>query len=244
MPANMMFQWTGLMVEFMKDASSHSDYHKKLAGLLEPYMSDCTSVCDAGCGLGSLGIQIAANGHEVSCIDINSKAIEVAGQAIRESGLDNVRAFQADLLQDLPYRYDAMVFSYFGLIDQIISIARRLCKRRVLIIKKDYEFHRFSVGSNPIVRNNGPLATKYLDSHGITYRSSAFSLEFGQPFRSLEDAIEFYQIYSRDPDKSVITPSWVKSMLVETNDPVFPYYLAHQKASRLLVIEAKDLGND
>ena len=67
------------------------------------------------------------------------------------------------------------------------------------------------------------------------------ALELGQPFRSWESARRFFEIYSRDEDKSVITDAFLRSKLVETGREDFPLYLPQKRSVGCLKFSSKDL---
>lgn len=54
--------------------------------------------------------------------------------------------------------------------------------------------------------------------------------DMGQPLRSLDDAVRFFEIYSKDAP-GTITRETVLPRLRETGDDVFPYYLPQEKAA-------------
>ena len=71
--------------------------------------------------------------------------------------------------------------------------------------------------------------------------SQELELEMGQPFCSWESARRFFEIYSRDEDKSVITDDFLRSKLVETGREDFPLYLPQKRSVGYLKFSNKDL---
>lgn len=73
-----------------------------------------------------------------------------------------------------------MVFCLFGDVEEALTVARQQCRGTVLLIRRDYAYHRFSTGRVPV----GFTAADSEDTlrHlGLSYRMERFSLEFGQP---------------------------------------------------------------
>ena len=66
------------------------------------------------------------------------------------------------------------------------------------------------------------------------------SLEFGQPFRSFEDARRFFETYSKDADKTVITDEFLMERLMP-GEGDFPYYMPHRRKVAILTFESKDI---
>ncbi len=237
-----MSEWNGQMIAYMDDASSYGDYFASLSSVLSQYIQKDMTVCDAGCGIGQLSFALASGVKKVTGIDMSESAIKFCEEKKRISDAANV-SFECKDLLNMPETmiFDVMVFNYFGRMEQIMEIARRHCRRTLIIIKKNYTEHRFSIGRNPIEDREVYGAEEYLKREKIAHTERLFSHEFGQPFRSIEDALEFFNIYSRDPDRSIINEQNVKSRLVETGNPVFPYYLPHVRNSRIHIIDMKEV---
>ena len=124
-----------------------------------------------------------------------------------------------------------MVFCLFGDVEEALTVARQQCRGTVLLIRRDYAYHRFSTGRVPV----GFTAADSEDTlrHlGLSYRMERFSLEFGQPLRSLEDARRFLRLYDRS---GAVEPPLHR--LVPGPGPEFPYYLPNRKDLCLLAVE-------
>lgn len=90
-----------------------------------------------------------------------------------------------------------MVFCLFGGTEETLAIAARQCGGTALVVRRDFRRHQFSSG----VRMAGHTAAdmeRELQRRGLTYTARRFTLEFGQPFLSLDDAQAFFRLYSRD----------------------------------------------
>jgi len=232
-----MMEWTEDMIRFMNDASSYSDYFEFLAEALNPYIEKSNYVCDAGCGLGHLSLSLSSYCKEVVGIDINSNAIQQLNRSISKLGLSNVSSLVADLNTFAPStKFDLMIFNYFGSMEQIIQIKDRCCLGKAIVVKRNYKNHRFSIGENPITSFTGDTAVDFLIKNRIPYQEKIFSHEFGQPFRNLDDAVEFFKLYSRDENPNLVNQDSVKERLEKTENEIFPYYLKNRKESRILVI--------
>lgn len=66
-------------------------------------------LCDAGCGVGSLSIPLAAAGATVFASDISEKMVEEAKARASEVGLSNSLTFGVQDLESLTGRYDTVV---------------------------------------------------------------------------------------------------------------------------------------
>lgn len=229
----MMYQWTPDMIRFMNDASKKTDYFKDLASLIFKEIGAASNVCDAGCGLGQLANELQTYYPCVTGIDINHDAIEF----FNKNKNKEVKVIEADLNAYNPkVKFDLMVFNYFGDIKQIINIHKNCCCGKSVVIKRNYKSHRFSFERKPINSYNRETAVDYLIKNNISYKELSFVHEFGQPFKNLDDAVLFFNTYSRDEDRSIITKENVARRLTKTDDSTFPFYMQHTKESSILII--------
>ena len=238
----MMQLWRKEMVRFMRDASEYGDYNQVLAKMLASKLDEHTHICDAGCGLGYLSLALAPYVGRVTGVERNPDAAAVLVENCEKLGLTNVVSRCGpieDLCPEEPY--DAMVFCFFGGIDEILTLAKQQCRGKVFIITRNYTTHRFSVGSHKTGTYGYRTSHDTLTALGIPFTESTMELEFGQPFRSFEDARHFYETYSKDADKAVITDEFLRDKLVENREGKFPYYMPHRRSLALLTFETKDI---
>ena len=234
--------WRKEMVRFMKDASEYGNYNQVLAKMLAPYLDAHTHICDAGCGLGYLSLALSPYAGRVTGVERNPDAAAVLAENCEKLGLTNVVSLCGpieDLCPETPY--DAMVFCFFGSIDEILTLSRQQCRGKVFIITRNYTTHRFSVGSHKTGSYGYRTSHDTLTALGIPFTEETMELEFGQPFRSFEDARHFYETYSKDADKTVITDEFLREKLVENPEGEFPYYMPHSRSLALLTFETKDI---
>ena len=234
--------WEKDMVRFMRDASEHGNYNQVLAKMLAPHLDANTHICDAGCGLGYLSLALAPYAGQVTGVERNPDAAAVLAENIQKRGLNNVNVRCGAIEETMPEKpYDAMVFCFFGGIDEILRISKAQCRGRVFIITRNYTTHRFSVGSHRTGTYGYRTSHDTLTAQGIPFRSTTMELEFGQPFRCFEDARRFYETYSKDADKAVITDEFLREKLVEDPAGQFPWYMPHRRSLALLTFETKDI---
>lgn len=238
----MMFRWSEDMVRFMRQASEYGDYHRRLAEWMRPALHPGDHVCDAGCGLGYLSLALAPCVRLVTAADRSAEALKVLRENCALRGIGNIDIRCGDLFS-LPPRapYDAMVFCFFGRMEEIAAIAKAQCRGTVFAFKKNYDTHRFSVGRHATGSDSFTTAKAWLTAHGVPFAAEELTLELGQPFRSWEDARRFFTIYSCDEDKSVITDAFLRGKLVETGRADFPLYMPHQRPVGCLKFSAEDL---
>lgn len=237
-----MFQWNEDRVRFLRDASEYSDYHRLLAGWMQPRLHPTDHICDAGCGLGYLSLALSPYVRRVTAVDHSGEALAVLRENCARRGVANIDILPGDIQSVPPVApYDAMAFCFFGGIEEVAAVARAQCRGTVFVFKKHYATHRFSVGSHPTGRDSFHVAAAWLRDRGVPYDAAELELEMGQPLRSLADARRFFTLYSRDADKSVITDEFLRAKLVDTGRADFPLYLPQKRAIGCLRFSAADL---
>lgn len=237
-----MFSWTQEMVDFMQAAADRTEYYPKLAQLLAEKLSDASHICDAGCGIGALSLELAKYFSAVTAADRSPEAMAVLRQSIGRKKIGNVISLEADLLDFVPEeKFDAMVFCFFGRTEQILSIAKKQCREKIAIVKKNYIYHRFSLEKHRLSDETADDCQAFLKDRGIPFFREDHVLECGQPFESMEQAVRFFSIYDRG-EASLRTEDAVRNQLIRTDDPAFPYYLPKKKEIGILILNAEDLS--
>ena len=239
-----MFRWTDEMIAFMKDAAAAGSYQKELSAWICEKLPQAGHVCDAGCGLGFLSLQLAAQYPKVTAADISDQALAVLRERAEAQNLSNLHILQIDLLHDTPPMvFDAMVFCLFGHMDEVLRIAKRCCRGRVVVIKKAFSHHRFSFSSVPLKDEQTDQAAQYLERLGIPFELETRTFEMGQPLRSLDAAVRFFEVYSKDAP-GTLSKDLVAQRLVHTDDARFPFYLPQSKALGRFTIQTKDIPEE
>lgn len=237
-----MFQWNEEMVRFMRTASEYGDYHRRLVQRMRPALHSADHICDAGCGLGYLSLALAPYVRRVTAADRSEAALDVLRQNCAARGIRNIDILSGEL-QPVPLAapYDAMVFCFFGRMEEIAAVAKAQCRGTVFVFKKNYTSHRFSVGEHPAGWDSFRAGADWLTERGVPFEAETLEPEMGQPFRSMEEARQFFRLYSRDADKAAITDEFLRGRLAETGREDFPLYLPHQRQVGYLQFESKDL---
>lgn len=241
----MMQLWYDDMIRFMRDASEYGTYNADLAKIIAPWLSNEMHICDAGCGLGYLSLALSPYVKNVSSVEINPNALAVLKDNCRSLGINNITPLCGSIQEIYPEtKYDAMVFCFFGGIDEILEITKEQCCGDIFIITRTYTTHRFSVGKHPTNGYGWAGARETLSINAIPFEEMTFELEFGQPFRSMADAKRFFEIYSKDEDKSFITDEFLLNKVKSINHQIFSLYMPHLRNLGILRFKAADIPDN
>ena len=236
----MMFAWKQDMIRFMTDAAEYSDFHALLAKEIVQRLGPGGHVCDAGCGLGHLSRAMSPYFDKITAIDISQDAIAgLQAQAGQYPNIDPVCGNIHELSPKTPY--DKMVFCLFGKMDEILSVSKRQCRGKIVIIKKNWPCHVFSLTHPPREGRSLEEVCQILSRLGIACEAKNCAIELGQPLRSAEDAVRFFRLYSHDPHPESIEFEHILPLLQRGKGEEFPYYLPARKKLGILTIDTRQI---
>lgn len=237
----MRFVWRPAMIRFFRDAAEFCAYHDTLAGFLLERIPAAAHVCDAGCGLGYLSLALSGGCAQVTSVDVSGEALDVLRENIEKEGRANIRVVEGDISACPPQTpYDAMVFCFFGDTAQALRIAKEQCKGTLLLVKRDWEGHRFSRGKAQAGRFTLKSAAADLCAWGVPSELAALELEMGQPFRSLEDAAEFFQTYDKE-GRAAPGIRELRERLVPIDEGGYRYYLPAKNRIGIIKVDVRDI---
>lgn len=210
-----------------------------LARRIAPHLKPGAHVCDAGCGVGSLSVALAQRGFRVTAVDIEDIPLMQLKSAADNALLSRMEILHADM-QTIEVEFDAMVFCFYGHIENCLSLSRKLCRGDVFYISRNYDLHRFSAGAHPVRYRGYQDARRTLDALGIPYAWEELALDMSQPFESMDEARRFFELYRRDETQAV-TDDFIRSQLVQTPGGAYPLLLPHMRQAGMVHIRAEDI---
>ena len=237
-----MYIWSPDSIRFRMDAAVYTKYDESIATQILPHLSESAHVCDAGCGLGYTSLALARHCARVTAVDTSKEALAVLRDHITAGSIQNIDVVENDLFAMEPNeKYDAMLFCFFGRLEETLRAAKAQCAGTVFMVKKNWRNHRFTPGEMPLKRFTFQQTLMELDALQIPYRAETFPIEMGQPFRSLEDALLFFETYRQEDDDADISPDKVKRLLCATESDEFPYFLPAARTLGIVAVHTKDI---
>lgn len=234
----MQFDWNENRIRMFYNASIYTGFHENLSEIIIPKIESYKTLCDIGCGLGLIDVFLSKKLEKVTCMDINESALEFIKTKIKDEAINNINTKLQDcqaLNNDL--HYDVIFISFFG--SNNIEHFLPHCKKLIVVIGG-------SGGSNYILPSEHHRINKNsyddfeaeLIKRQIPYKIDVHTLEFGQPFCSLEEARSFVLNYSPNTPLSKID-SFLNNKIIKTDSKQFPYYLSYPKKIGIFEIDGE-----
>ena len=237
-----MYFWSPESIRFRIDAAEQTGYDDAIIAQLLPELFRDSHVCDAGCGLGYTSLALARHCARVTAVDTSREALSILRNNIAVTKTTNIDVVEGDLFTMRPAQpYDAMLFCFFGRVEETLRAAKAQSTGTVYLIKKNWRNHRFTPGAVPLGRFTFQQTLQELDLLGVSYRARTVAIEMGQPFRSLEDAVRFFELYRQQEDEQENVTDRVKQLLTTTGSDAFPFFLSASNELGIIAVDVKDI---
>jgi SAM-dependent methyltransferase len=232
-----MNRWTPEIVHFMEDASVHTGYFRALGDIVKQQVPEGGRLCDAGCGLGQLAIELSPWAERIDAVDYSINAISYLAGRVALLGVTNVAPVFNNIHRAVAHDpYDYMMFVLSLGVEEAYAAAAELGVERFLVINKVHrlmEADRARAGSDrlgaptdkrPIVYDFATTIAE-LNAEGYACSGYELDLEFGQPFRSLAEAQLYFRLFRTRSYPQGITIEELQDVLEPGSNDRFPWYL-------------------
>ena len=209
----------------MEEAAAYTGYFDKLARIATKGLYRGSTIVDAGCGMAQLSQAMARLGMEVHAIDQSPKAVAYAKE--HASLCSCIK--QADYMTEDAFieGCDRLVFSLSASMEDAFEVARLSKAKSLVVFNKIHRTAHAGHGHEECRTVLRSMEQAKGDLEGLDYPCavSDIVLDYGQPFRSLEDAERYFQVFRTYRYPNGITEGELRRIVKQTDDPAFPYYL-------------------
>ena len=230
-----MIRWSEKSIRLMVDSLEYTGFAKSQCQMLLPHLSPTDTVLECGSGIGYLTREMAKHVKKVISVEFDPVASAHLQKSVAEEDLSNILALNADAFTFRPEEpIDVLVCCRFGSMEEILSVAKNVGAKKALVLTLANKRHRVSA------RGEGGEVQEYcrpavLTEAGIRYTEEHFTLQNGQPFRSLADAVDFFRMY--DKTGGDITADSVRPALIPDPKGEYAWYYPMESQFRLLAFE-------
>ena len=232
---NHLYQWDDDIIRWYRLAADRHHFHRDLAAAVVPMLPPDARVCDMGCGLGYLSLNLAPHVKRLDAMDRNARVVGCLRELAAQQGVSNLSAYVTDF-ERTPApeeKYDAMIFSFYGRTPWHVQAARRWTKEKLIVISNAERSTGFDGRARIDPTCHAGAFAQYLSERHIPYRRQYLELPFGQPFWDLADARRFLACYTDETGTDL--EAILQRELVRGRDS--PYYLPHMKRMSLFDID-------
>lgn len=229
----MRMNWDDITIKSFVDASKYTDFHKKLAQFIRPYIKSSKSFCDIGCGLGLIDMYLSKYLDDITCVDINKNAISYLEKSINENNIKNIKCIIKDF-KEIDTKFHTILISFFSYED--LEYFSKICDRLIAIVN-DRSTSHIPVSKRKMKEINQHSTQNLKDLLGekkIKYEQLSLSMEFGQTFIDKEEIAKYAKSYDDGEEYDSIYNHILKNMV--KGDKI-PYYLPYKKNISIFVID-------
>jgi cyclopropane fatty-acyl-phospholipid synthase-like methyltransferase len=231
----MNFDWNSNTIRWYQEANKYSGFFKNIAELIAPGLKDHSTLCDIGCGLGLVDLELSTHIKNITCIDINKEAIKALQKSVKDRKITNIEPRLMDC-KDIDENWDVIYISFFGSRNLEEYLPR--CKKLIAVVGKKNQTELYPEKYRTFQKNTSDEVEQALTNKGITYFLREVSFEFGQPLSSLEEAKNFVTTHSPQISPKDLA-DFLAQRLIETGEQQYPFFLPRMKAMGIFEIEGE-----
>lgn len=229
----MTFNWDSDTIRWYTEASEYTGFYDRLAELIAPKLAGYETFCDMGCGIGLIDLALSPAIESITCIDINENAIGHLRKSIADRSVTNIHTMLGDCTETSGF-WDVIYLCFFG--SQSLAEFLPRCKKLIAVVSGQSSAALFPDKYRTIRRNTITGEEEHLKARGIPYSLTLQDFDFGQPFKSFQDAEAFVRSHApgitrRDLDE------FLGESLRETGDTRFPLIIPRVKSVGIFEIE-------
>jgi SAM-dependent methyltransferase len=224
--------------DYFKSAIDYTAFYKKLAVLIDPYLHSDWDLADVGCGSGEIDLELAPSLNSITAIDTNKEALEKLDSRIddlishgdRSAGkIVTMRAGAYTLADKM---WDVLLLCFY-MVPQLnlIDLIAKARKRVILITHEQRKGSRFEPLPEYTPLHTDDELEDLIKSLDYNYKKEQAILQFGQPFKSIEDIHIYLEDY---PELLRLS---IEDRITHTGRHDFPYYLPNNFSVGIFVID-------
>lgn len=234
----MQFRWSEQSIQWFLEASVFTGFHKALAKKISPFLEFEDSLCDIGCGLGRLDLELAPYVRKLTAFDIDPEVVGILYKDAQSRSLHQLYPLCADVAT-FRGRFDVVLMSFFGKSEIDIVHGLGLCRKKMIrIVNVENKSSLYPSRHRKTVKDTVSVVSRELEEQSLSFHLETPSIEFGQPFRSRQGAENFVCCHAPDIESRELE-DFLKEHLVETGESDFPFYLPNEKRVGIFIIDKR-----
>ena len=213
--------WTEDKIKYYERAARYTSFHRLLADEIEKRVDKNDRILEFGAGLGYVTEILIRDGYNVKAIEKEENAIRTAH---KRAGFDFME--EGDAYGEIP-EADVILMIFFGRLAENDNLSHFLPKAGKKIINISGRHKGYSLSRKQDHTGDLPAL---LDEMKIPYEHVEIEAEFNQPFESIVDARNWFQLtYGRDDVRDI----------EKFDDKDYPFIFRNRKRTVMTVIDTK-----
>lgn len=221
----MTLKWNKDTIRWYINANEYTGFFKNIADIVGPMLSGYRTLCDMGCGLGLVDLELHDKIERIDCIDINDAVIGKLRETIASRGIDNIFPRLEDC-ESISETWDVIYMSFFG--SRELDKYLPMCKKLIAVVGKKADTEIFPSKYRRMEKNTVEEVENYLKGRNIKYNVLHREFEFGQPFESMDEAVSFIKSLSGEATSEEIG-AFLKNRLVAVSHPEYKLFMPRKK---------------
>ena len=229
----MNFNWNEDTIRWYRAANEYTGFYKNIAETITPMLAGQKSLCDLGCGLGLVDLELAAVMEQIDCVDKNEAALSALKDCIAHRGIKNIRPRLLDCTQ-LSGEWDVAYMSFFGSreLDRFLPH----CKKLIAVVGISAQPMMVPSKHRDFTKNTVERTEQYLTAQKIKYKLTNKQFEFGQPLESMNDTRRFILAHSPKTTQAELD-EFLALRLIKTERKDYPFFIPRAKAIGIFQID-------
>lgn len=215
--------WTDEKIAFYDRAAASSDFHSRLAGLLEPSLKGSVSIAELGCGLGFMTAELTRRGYDVTGYDSDERAVSWAAQRFPFS------SFRCRDCYSLGLAAETSLAVFFGRLTAEDNCERLLetCSRRLIYVDNEHEEY----GS--CSWRHFQKTEDFLRQMGLRHSFQKCHLRFDQTLASHSELDDFIRLNYTERSRKFSRPVVEEDGLIRViNDKAFSIFTIDKEGKK------------
>ena len=200
-----MIVWDRRRVLWYSRALDESDFPDVVIRAIRPWFRGCRSALDIGAGCGALAVPLAQRMARVTALDPSVEMLRELRRRARRAGVSNIRCVLGAWGEVALQPHDLLIVAnarpVIRDVRKFVELATPLTRRRITIVEHvETGREKFWLDElYPLLFNRSyPRRGDYLETYAALHGLGIFadlcvvSYRFDQPFRSLDEAVNFW----------------------------------------------------
>ena len=235
----MLFTWNEQTLGWFADASEYTGYSRALAKLLAPHLEGCRTLCDMGCGMGLTDLELAGRFQSITCVDSSPEVIADLRARAEAMGAANLSAVCADG-PTAEGSWDGVMALFHGDVRTVGEAYLAKARKTLVLVVHGSAYGTTGPAEYRVRKCCDVDSTRtWLEERGWAYALEPGALEFGQPHRSLEDAVAYTRAFTKNvPEEELL--AYVQAHVTSTGRDDFPLYTPKTRTFGIFTIRRNE----